>query len=159
MRTFRTSDGVEWQVAVNVGTVKRVRDLTSVNLLDLVGNHHSISELFSDDVRFAEVLCAVVRPQLEAAGKSDDQFFAAINGDVIETAAEALLAEVVNFFQEPRRSLLQKAMEKYRTAALGLQEKGLVEVQKRLDEMDVEQMILKFQTPTNSASSLPDSAA
>jgi uncharacterized protein YuzB (UPF0349 family) len=151
MKPFQTSDGAKYEIAVNVATVKRVRDLTGINLLGLVGDQKAVSELFEDDVKFCEVLCAVVRPQLEAAGKSDDDFFAAINGDVIETAAEALLAEIVNFFQEPRRSLLRKAMEKYQTAYRKVRAEGAAAAEKAMETIDFETSLR--QTLTSSASS------
>jgi hypothetical protein len=151
MKPFQTSDGRQYEIAVNVGTVKRVRDLTGINLLGLVGDQKAVGQLFEDDVKFCEVLCAVVRPQLEAAGKSDDDFFAAINGDVIETAAEALLAEVVNFFQEPRRTLLRTAMEKYQTAYRKVRAEGAAAAEKAMESLDFEASLR--QTLTNSASS------
>lgn len=157
MKTFKTTDGKEWQIAVNVGTVKRCRQLTGTNLLELVSDQSSIASLFSDDVKLCEVLCAVIRPQLEAAARSDDDFFAAINGDVIEQAAEALLAEIVDFFQEPRRGLLKKALAKYLAAAEKLQKTSAAAIEAKLEEMDFEALILK--TPTNSASDSQESAA
>lgn len=151
MKPFQTSDGAKYEIAVNVATVKRVRDLTGINLLGLVGDQKAVSDLFEDDVKFCEVLCAVVRPQLEAAGKSDDDFFAAINGDVIETAAEALLAEIVNFFQEPRRTLLKTAMDKYTTAYRKVRAEGAAAAEKAMESLDFETSVR--QTLMNSASS------
>lgn len=157
MSTFKTADGLEWQVAVNVATVKRVRELAGVNLLGLVGDQKAVGELFADDVKFCEVLCAVIRPQLEAAGKSDDDFFGAIDGQVIEAAAEALLREIVNFFQEPRRTLLKKAMDKYQTAYRKVREEGAAAAEKAMNEIDFETSLR--QTLTSSASSSPASVA
>lgn len=149
MKPFQTSDGASYEIAVNVATVKRVRDLTGVNLLGLVGDQKAVGDLFADDVKFCEVLCALVRPQLDASGKSDDDFFAAINGDVIETAAEALLAEIVNFFQEPRRTLLAKAMEKYQQAYRKVRAEGAAAAEKAMETLDFEASLR--QTLTNSA--------
>lgn len=157
MATFKTADGREWTIAVNVATVKRTRELTGVNLLALVGEQAAISELFSDDVRLCEVLCAVIRPQLEAASVSDDQFFATINGDVIERAAEALLNEIVDFFQEPRRGLMKKALAKYKMAIATIQAANAKAAEKAIEEMDAEAAIA--QTLTSSVSSSPVAAA
>jgi flagellar biosynthesis/type III secretory pathway protein FliH len=140
-----------------VATVKRVRDLTDVNLLGLVGDQKAVGELFADDVKLCEVLCAVIRPQLEAARKKDDDFFAVIDGQVIETAAEALLREIVNFFQEPRRTLLKTAMEKYQAAYRKVREEGAAAAEKAMNEIDFETSLR--QTLTSSASSSPVSAA
>jgi len=157
MTAFRTTDGTEWQVAVNVATVKRVKELTSVNILGLVGDQKAVADLFSDDVKLCEVLCAVIRPQLAAADKTDDDFFSLIDGQVIEHAAEALLREIVNFFQEPRRTLLKKAMEKYQTAYRKVRDEGAAAAERAMNEMDFETSLR--QTLTSSASSSPASVA
>lgn len=157
MRSFKTNDGQEWQLSVNVLTVKRCRELTGINVLGLVGEQSAIADLFTDDVRLCEVLCACIKPQLDAAGKTADDFYATVDGDVIEKAAEALLDEVVNFFQEPRRGLLKKAMAKYQKAAEKMRREGAAEVEKRLKEIDFETLFR--QTLTNSASSSRGPAA
>lgn len=149
MKTFQASDGTVYEIAVNVATVKRVKDLTGFNLLGLVGDQKSISDLFDDNLRFCEVLCAVIRPQLNAAGRVDDDFYATIDGTVIEAAVEALLVEIVNFFQEPRRSILQKAMDRYQAAYRQVREEGAAEAQKIVEATDFESMIR--QTLTSSA--------
>jgi hypothetical protein len=160
MTTIKTTDGAEWKVAVNVGTVKRCMDETGLRLTDLFANEKKIGDFFSDDLRFCEVLMAVLRPQLEAAGKSADDFLAVIDGTVIESAAEALLVELANFFQEPRRGLLKQVLAKYQAAATKLRDAGAAAAQKKLDELNMEEMIAESQrTLTNSASSLPASAA
>lgn len=157
MATFKATDGTEYAVNVNVASVKRVRELTGVNLLGLVDDQKSVGELFADDVRFCEVMCAVVRPQLEQAGKTDDDFFSSINGEVIEAAAEALLAEVVNFFHEPRRTLLKKALEKYLMALRKVRADDAAHAAKAMEEMDIETDLRRILT--SSASSSPASAA
>lgn len=137
MSTFKTTDGREWTVAVNVGTVKRVREATGVDILALVSDQRAISEAFSDNIRLAEIIAAVIRPGLLESGVTDEQFFAAIDGSVIESATEALLAEVANFFQEPRRTILLKAMEKVRAAVKEQNARGAAEALKALETMEV----------------------
>lgn len=157
MTTFKTTDGAEWKVAVNVATVKRVRDTVGLNLLGLVGDSAVIADAFRDDLRIAETLAAVVKPQLDAAGKTADDFYAVIDGAVIESAAEALLREIVNFFQEPRRSVLLAAMEKVQATARARNEEGAAAALKALEEMEVE--LPNPSTLTSSALSSPASAA
>ncbi len=107
MKAFKTTDGTEWQVVVNVATIKRCMDDTGLRLTDLFASEAKIGEFFADDVRFCEVLFSVIRPQADAAGKTLDDFLAGIDGTVIEKAVEALLAEVADFFQEPRKGLIK----------------------------------------------------
>jgi len=157
MSVFSTTDGRKWTVAVNLGTVKRVREATGVDVLALVSDQRAISEAFSDNIRLAEVIASVIKPELAAAGVTDDQFFSVIDGAVIESATEALLAEVANFFQEPRRTILVKAMEKVQAAVKEQNARGAAEALKALETMEVE--IPSELIHTSSVSSLQESAA
>lgn len=157
MKTFTTTDGTEWRVTVNVLTIKRVLEDTGLKLTDLFSTESKISEFFSDDVKFCEVLWSVVRPEAEKAGKTLDDFFSAIDGTVIESAVEALLSELVDFFQEPRRGLLRKVLQKWRAASDKLKTEGVRVAEQRLEEIDFETVL--SQMPTNSASSSPAPAA
>lgn len=163
MRTFKTNDGTEWRLSVNVGTVKRCLEETGLRLTDLFASEGKIAEFFSDDLKFAEVLWSLVGPQAAASGKNVDDFFQAIDGTVIEAAAEALLAEIVDFFQEPRRTLLRRVLEKYQAAATRLKTEAFDVVNQRLETTNFEE-ILKNQisnqpTRSSSATSSPVAAA
>ncbi len=158
MKSFRTTDGAEWEVRVNVLTIKRVEEETGIRLTAIVDDDAMRARLFSDDLRFAETVLAVIRPQLEAAGKTDANFFEALDGTTIEQAAEALLAEIVDFFQEPRKGLLKKWLERHRQAVQKVQAESAAVVAANIETMDMEAMI-RSQTHTNSASSSPASAA
>ena len=158
MKSFRTTDGAEWEVRVNVLTIKRVEEETGIRLTAIVDDDAMRAKLFSDDLRFAETVLAVIRPQLEAAGKTDANFFEALDGTTIEQAAEALLAEIVDFFQEPRKGLLKKWLARHREAVAKVQAESAAVVAANIETMDMEAMILS-QTHTNSASSSPASAA
>lgn len=153
MKTFRTNDGTEWRVVVNVLTIKRVMDLTGLRLTDLFSTADKIQEFFANEVRFCEVLYATIKPDADAAGKSIDDFLAVIDGSVFEAAAEALLAEVVDFFPEPRKGLLKKVLEKYQGAVDRLRTAGAPVIEKKLAQMDFDRLFES--TLTSSASSSP----
>lgn len=163
MRTFKTSDGTEWRISVNVGTVKRCLEETGLRLTDLFASEGKIAEFFSDDLKFAEVLWSLIGPQAASAGKTVDDFFQAIDGTVIESAAESLLAEIVDFFQEPRRTLLRRVLEKYQAAATRLKTEAFDAVNQRLEKTNFEEIlkdqISNQQTRSSSATSSPVAAA
>lgn len=161
MRTFRATDGTEYRVNVNVLTIKRVLEETGLRLTDLFADERAIGQFFSDDVRFAEVVLATIRPQLVEAKRSPDEFFASLDGTVIQAAAEALLAEVADFFQEPRRTMLRRVMERYQAAADKVRTEVQADVDRRLETINFEAALRQMYsppTPTSSASSSPDSA-
>jgi hypothetical protein len=116
MRTFTDSEGREWSVAVNVSTIKRVRGLIDVDLLDVLGGK-LVERFISDPVVLCDTLYAVCKPQADERGVSDEDFGRAMSGDAIEHATKALLGELVSFCPSPRdRKHLGLVLEKTEAA-------------------------------------------
>lgn len=157
MKTFRTKDNAEWSIEVNVLTVKRCLDETGLKLTDIFATDRRVDAFFSDDVQFCLVLAAVVRPQLDALGKTTDDFLSVIDGTCVEQAVEALISEVADFFQEPRKGLLKKLLAKYQAAHASVTAADLAAVERKMEEMDFETLIRHAHT--SCASSSPVSAA
>ncbi|MBK9128179.1 MAG: hypothetical protein IPM13_10305 [Phycisphaerales bacterium] len=112
MKTFTDNAGRTWTLAINVGAVKRVRDLLGVDLLS-VFESDLIERLYRDPVLLCDVIYTVCRPEADALGISDEDFGRAMAGDAIDHATQALLAEVVSFFPSPRdRANLQALLTK-----------------------------------------------
>lgn len=111
MKTFKDSQGREWQVTVNVTTIKRVRDLVKVDLLEVLEGK-LLERLASDPILLVDVLYVVCKPQADKDNVTDESFGAALAGKSIEDATTAFLEELVDFFPEPRKGLLQKALQK-----------------------------------------------
>lgn len=142
---------------VTVGTVKRCLDETGHKLTDLFATDKQVDGFFSDDVQFCLVLAAVVRPQLEDRQRTTEDFLAVIDGTCIEQAVEALIGEVADFFQEPRRGLLRKMLAKYQAAHAKVREEARDAIEQKMDTIDFETLIR--QTHTSSHLSSPGSAA
>lgn len=157
MKTFKTLDGTDWKVVVTVGTVKRVLDDTGLKLTDMFTSQKATEQFLSDDIKFCELLWSVVRPQAAEAGVTIDQFFSTIDGTVVENAAEALVSEIVDFFQEPRRSVLRKIWARYQEAKQRCKTEDALAAEKAMEKVDFDQLVR--QTHTSSASSSPASAA
>lgn len=139
MAKFKTLDGKEWVIDVTYLTVKRVRDLCGVNLLDICNlDKESLSGWVADDLQVLEVVCAVVRPQLAAIDMSDEDFFAACDGGVLKEAVERLVDQVSNFFQEPRKGLVKKVIAKLREAEKKMQSQAEKAIEAALSQCDFE---------------------
>lgn len=138
MRNFIDSSGRVWVVDVSVATIKRVRTLTGINLLEVIQGE-LIEQLSSDPILLADCLYAVCQPQAVREGVSDEAFGQALAGDVIDRATTALLEGLIEFFPEPKRRLLEKATAKYRQ----VQTQALALVEARLDSPELEAKILK----------------
>jgi hypothetical protein len=138
MRNFIDSSGRVWVVDINVATVKRVKALAQINLLEVVQGE-LIERLSTDPVLLADVLYAVCQPQALREQVSDEAFGQALAGDVIDRATTSLLEGLIEFFPEPRRRLLEKATAKYRQ----VQTKALELLEANLDNPQLEAKILQ----------------
>ena len=117
MKCFKDNQNRNWTIVVNVATVKRVRSLLEINLLDVVKldkndkpNVDLLEQLAADPVLLCDVIYCICKPDADTQGISDEDFGAAMGGDAIEHATTALLEELVDFFPEAKRLVLRKLM-------------------------------------------------
>jgi hypothetical protein len=163
MSKFKTIDGKEWVIDVTYLTVKRVRDLCSVNLLDICNlDKETLSGWVADDLKVLEVICAVVRPQLAAIDMSDENFFAACDGGTLKEAVERLVDQVSDFFQEPRKGLVKKVIKKLRETEKKMEAQAEKAIDAALSQFDFEAALathgsLGSTSPASPASSPGDS--
>jgi hypothetical protein len=151
MKTFRDAEGREWAISVNVDSLRRVKTLASVNLLDIVQGKLG-EELASDPVRLVDCLCALCRPEMESRKVSDEEFGRAMRGDAIDAAVAAMMEELIDFFPSRRRALLQKMQG----TAAQLQDRAMELMLQKLDSGELLQSLEK--QLGNSASPSPGSA-
>ncbi len=116
MKTFTDNMGRTWTLVVNVATIKRVRALCGVDLNSIVEVEDGkpsaklLERLSGDPVLLVDVLYAVCRPECEQKGVSDEDFGAAMAGDAVEQATDALLDEIVDFFPAAKRKAFQRIL-------------------------------------------------
>ena len=68
-KLFKDKTGRDWDCTVTGGTIRRVRALLEINLLSLVDTGAELLTKVYDDPVFAfDLLCAVLKPQIDAAG-------------------------------------------------------------------------------------------
>jgi len=103
MKAFTDSAGRAWEVTVNVGAVRRVRDILGVDLVDVAGGD-LLDRLADDPVLLVDVLYILVKPQADAKGASDEDFGRAMVGGVLDEAASALMKELLGFFPSAQRA-------------------------------------------------------
>ena len=116
MKSFTDNTGRTWTLVVNVATIKRVRALCGVDLNSIVEVEDGkpsaklLERLSNDPVLLVDVLYAVCRPECEQKGVSDEDFGAAMAGDAVEQATDALLDEIVDFFPAAKRKAFQRIL-------------------------------------------------
>jgi hypothetical protein len=133
MRTFTDTTGKAWSIVINVDSIKRVKALIGVDMLDVVKGD-LLERLAGDPILLCDVLYALCRPAAEAAKVTDEDFGRSMAGDVIESATNAFLEELVDFFPSRRRLLMGKALGKLKD----LEQRVLAAAEKRLDSPQFE---------------------
>jgi len=136
MRTFADSAGRQWKVELTLGAAKRIQALTGVNLLELDrGDPPLLTRLGLDVMLLCDVIFAVLEPQAEAAGVSDEQFGEALGGEAILAARTAFFEELADFFRRLGRADLARAIP----AQEKLLAVAVERADRRIGEVDVEQ--------------------
>ncbi|MCC6579869.1 MAG: hypothetical protein IT440_05460 [Phycisphaeraceae bacterium] len=171
MRLFTDNAGRQWTVVINVDTIKRVRGLVGVNLLEVIGPRKKddaegdlLSRLSSDPILLCDVLYAVCKPEADTRNVTDEDFGRAMAGDAIDQATTALLEELVGFFPQSKRRVLGKALTRLRD----LESRVLDVAERRLDDLRIEAAMEEalremdaawLATPSGSSGNLPASSA
>ena len=101
MRSFKDNKEREWNISVNVASIKRVRDECELDLLKIVEGT-LIDKLMTDPVLLVDVLFVLCRPQVKELDITDEDFGEAMAGDAIEHAVIAFLDALVDFCPSPR---------------------------------------------------------
>jgi len=153
MQKFIDRRGRVWIVDIDNTTLRRVKALTDVRLLDAIDGD-LISQLSSDPLILGDVLFAICKPQADQQDVGDESFAEGLAGDSIDEACKALVDALVAYFPESRRRLLRKAADKQRM----IETRGLAAIEKRLDDPNlvdriVEDIERKLAVPTSSDSS------
>jgi hypothetical protein len=145
MKTFTDNAGRTWTVTINVNAIKRVKGLTGVNLLDVVNGDADRSEggllgkLSSDPILLCDILYAVCKPEADPRNISDEDFGRGMAGDAIDAGTTALLEELVDFFPQAKRRVLDQALRKLRT----LEARVIDLASKRLDSPEIDALLEK----------------
>ena len=116
MPSFTDKAGQVWRLDLNITTIKRVKSLTDVDLLS-DDYADTLVDLGRDVVKLVDVLFAIVKPQTESAGITDEQFGEGLAGDVINDATDAFIGALIEFFpSEKKRRAFRVIWEKTQKA-------------------------------------------
>ena len=112
MSSFKDTAGRDWQIAVNVGTLRRIKKHLDVDLMGLVVKGNGlIDRMAVDAVLICDLLFVVVMEQAETLGITDEQFGASQDGDTLVAGLECLIEGVVNFSHSTKRKVLRHIKE------------------------------------------------
>ena len=115
MKTFTDTAGHTWTIQMTLNAVKRVKARLDVDLLALeVGDPPLLTRLALEVILLCDVIYVLIQPQADELKVSDEQFGAALGGEVIHAAQTAFYEELVDFFQGLGRNDLAKAVNAQR---------------------------------------------
>jgi len=148
----------KWSIQVNISAVKRVKALLGVDLLELAGGD-LLQRLVQDPVLLADVIYALIKPQADADGVTDEDFGAALAGDAIAEATTAMLEALADFFPSPKSGLIRKTIEKIR----GAEAKAMAAGEKMIDDPATDRAIdeaiaAAVRTPGDASGDSPGSS-
>ncbi len=115
MRSFTDTKERIWYVAINVASIKMLRaSPLKIDLLDSVDTG-ILQRLADDPVTFVDMIYLLCKEQCEKAGVTDEDFGRGMGGNVLDSAMEVFLEELIDFFplqkREPLRRLLDKSKD------------------------------------------------
>jgi translation elongation factor EF-G len=161
MPTFTDTAGRTWTVELNIAAVKRVRSLTGTDLLEVLSGK-LIDRLIADPVLLVDVLFAILKPEADANGVSDEDFGRAMAGDAIEQATQALLQAIVSFCPSPKdRAALGRVLEATNLALDRARDAVAARLEGTLAGGELDRVVeaaLREVTPGNSSNSAPASS-
>jgi hypothetical protein len=147
-------------VDINVATLKRVRGLTGVDLMQVIEGT-LIEKFIRDPVLLCDVVYAVCKPEADSAKVSDEEFGKAMAGDAIEAATGAVLDELISFCPSPRdRANLGRVLQ----ATNRVMEKARDVTEKRIEtltsEGELDKLVTRLlETSGSSSTSAPELSA
>ena len=166
MKQFKDNAGRTWTVDINVATLKRVRGLAGVDLMQVIEGT-LIEKFIRDPVLLCDVVYAICKPEADAAKVSDEEFGKAMAGDAIEAATGAVLEELVAFCPSPRdRANLGRVLQ----ATNRVLDKARDLTEKRIEtltsESELDKLVSRMvpplpesPTPGSSSTSAPEPSA
>jgi hypothetical protein len=150
VRTFKDTAGRTWSLSLNILNAKKLRDTLAIDLFDEnVGE--TIARLSGDPVLLADVLFLIVKDEADAKGISDEDFGSALGGDVITTATESFLEELVDFYPEKKRAILQGLLVKINQAEERLMDETIEMIGSEAMDRFIEEQITEMKSRLDSS--------
>lgn len=137
-RQFKDSNGNVWNLTLTVAALKRCHDLAGIDVAAKVEGG-LFDELADDPILLCNVMAAIVRPQMEERGLTDEDFAAGLGGDAIYEATQALIEALVYFFRSRHGGVVAKIAAKRK----GLQAMAVKAVDAYIDSGEIEKKVQK----------------
>lgn len=133
MHQFKDNQSRAWQLALNGWQLKKLKERLDFDARD----HESILHAAGNPMLLCDILYLLCEDQAKAANVTDEDFGKSLTGDAIDDAAEAYLAESVDFFPRSQRPALTKVLATMKT----YQERATALATEKLDSPAMNQLV------------------
>lgn len=140
--------GHVYSARVDIAGLRRVKALTGVDLIELVRGQLA-AEMANDPVQLCVALWALIKPQADANGLTEEAFYEHLAGDVLAEATNALLEGVVDFFPKRHREVLRAALAK----SSELREAVSIASKAKIEAIDTDKLTQKLLAKSGEQSS------
>lgn len=149
---FEDDLGRKWLVALTTQSAKRIK--AAVKVIDQNGNEVPFDLIDSSMIQVtmqvlrskygvvAETMWALVRPQCDAKGVTEEQFQEGMIGDALDRATTCIEEELVNFFPSGLRKVAAKMFRKSEE----MRAQAYKEAEKEVDNLKIEELSGKEST-------------
>lgn len=136
MKLFIDNKGREWILEIHIAAVKRARDILGVNIYKLVDDGlKGLGDLLSDPIQLVDLIFVLCKDQADRQGVTDYDFGSGLYGDAIESARNAFLEELTDFFPDPR---VRNGILNVIRAATTVRDRVVNHWAQNLDQIDLE---------------------
>ena len=162
MTTVNDKKNKTWSLELTVGSARRVKNETGVNLLNMISlesdgkaSTAELEKLIEDPFALVKVLFTLCEKQAEESGVSGEDYAELFDGDVITAATNALIEEIINFSPAAKRKALTKFYQTAQRIAAA-QEKELEKIlnDEKVDEKIEEEMKKSYTGSQASSASI-----
>lgn len=139
MATFTDKKNGTWEIDLTVATIRRIKSLAGVDLLQIGEGERPLFVRLVDDFELqGAVLWATIEPQARERGIEPEQFANLLGAKNANQAIKLFRKELADFFRDLERLADAEAVEGIEQAATKIQERGAarlqVKVQRTIEE-------------------------
>jgi len=91
-KIFKDTQGQSWRLALNVGTLRNIKDQLDIDLLNKPG------DMPTELSGIVDCLWVALFDQTQARGMTEQDFAECLDGDVLAVAVDDFMAELAAFF-------------------------------------------------------------
>ncbi len=137
MKTFKDCEGANWDICLNLGTVKKIKDKLGINLLEIEqGEPPLLTRLGTDELFLAEIILCCIETQIEKRKLSEQDVLSRFDGQTIGKAQSCFYEELIDFFQQKNQPHKMKMVQKQ----LALIELAIKAAISKIDEINIEEI-------------------